>query len=151
MFGSSRSGGVRGGQDQFNWDDVKVDKHRENYLGKSWGKIWQLAKLLALTGDNANSCLLTCNHHAKSQLKLHSMVSVLHLLHFHTFCFTVPHYTVSGCSVLVLFSTLQSAGPSFHCSLCLSTHTHVATPLSEHTPLAACQHAKQELRSTAVT
>lgn len=35
MFGSSRSGGVRGGQDQFNWDDVKADKHRENYLGKS--------------------------------------------------------------------------------------------------------------------
>uniref|UniRef100_A0A3Q2YEE6 Chromosome 1 open reading frame 35 n=1 Tax=Hippocampus comes TaxID=109280 RepID=A0A3Q2YEE6_HIPCM len=35
MFGSSRAGGVRGGQDQFNWDDVKVDKHRENYLGNS--------------------------------------------------------------------------------------------------------------------
>ncbi|KAM9845061.1 multiple myeloma tumor-associated protein 2 [Aulostomus maculatus] len=35
MFGSSRSGGVRGGQDHFNWDDVKVDKHRENYLGNS--------------------------------------------------------------------------------------------------------------------
>ncbi|KAM9322616.1 multiple myeloma tumor-associated protein 2 [Pholidichthys leucotaenia] len=35
MFGSSRSGGVRGGLDQFNWDDVKVDKHRENYLGNS--------------------------------------------------------------------------------------------------------------------
>ncbi|XP_008432513.1 multiple myeloma tumor-associated protein 2 [Poecilia reticulata] len=35
MFGSSRSGGLRGGQDQFNWDDVKVDKHRENYLGNS--------------------------------------------------------------------------------------------------------------------
>ncbi|XP_041847326.1 multiple myeloma tumor-associated protein 2 [Melanotaenia boesemani] len=35
MFGSSRSGGVRGGQDQFNWNDVKVDKHRENYLGNS--------------------------------------------------------------------------------------------------------------------
>ncbi|XP_018613228.2 multiple myeloma tumor-associated protein 2 isoform X2 [Scleropages formosus] len=35
MFGSSRSGGVRGGQDQFNWDDVKTDKHRENYLGNS--------------------------------------------------------------------------------------------------------------------
>lgn len=34
MFGSSRSGGVRGGQDQFNWDDVKGDKHRENYLGE---------------------------------------------------------------------------------------------------------------------
>lgn len=38
MFGASRSGGVRGGQDQFNWDDVKGDKHRENYLGK-WRKM----------------------------------------------------------------------------------------------------------------
>ncbi|KAJ1269645.1 hypothetical protein BS78_07G227600 [Paspalum vaginatum] len=28
-------GGVRGGRDQFKWDDVKVDKHRENYLGHS--------------------------------------------------------------------------------------------------------------------
>ncbi|XP_068094628.1 multiple myeloma tumor-associated protein 2 [Hyperolius riggenbachi] len=34
MFGSSR-GGVRGGQDQFNWEDVKTDKARENYLGNS--------------------------------------------------------------------------------------------------------------------
>lgn len=43
MFGSSRSGGVRGGQDQFNWDDVKTDKHRENYLGKSFANISTLA------------------------------------------------------------------------------------------------------------
>nr|AFK37229.1 unknown [Lotus japonicus] len=28
-------GGVCGGRDQFTWDDVKVDKHRENYLGHS--------------------------------------------------------------------------------------------------------------------
>ncbi|KAI3472626.1 hypothetical protein Pfo_031278 [Paulownia fortunei] len=28
-------GGVRNGRDQFSWDDVKVDKHRENYLGHS--------------------------------------------------------------------------------------------------------------------
>ncbi|XP_062009537.1 uncharacterized protein LOC133726082 [Rosa rugosa] len=28
-------GGVRGGRDQFSWDDVKIDKHRENYLGHS--------------------------------------------------------------------------------------------------------------------
>ncbi|CAJ2648031.1 unnamed protein product [Trifolium pratense] len=28
-------GGVRGGRDQFTWDDVKADKHRENYLGHS--------------------------------------------------------------------------------------------------------------------
>jgi hypothetical protein len=26
-------GGTRGGQDQFDWEDVKADKHRENYLG----------------------------------------------------------------------------------------------------------------------
>ncbi|KAF3574842.1 hypothetical protein F2Q69_00061553 [Brassica cretica] len=28
-------GGVRGGRDQFSWDEVKADKHRENYLGHS--------------------------------------------------------------------------------------------------------------------
>lgn len=26
---------TRGGKDQFKWDDVKQDKHRENYLGHS--------------------------------------------------------------------------------------------------------------------
>lgn len=26
--------GNRGGRDQFDWEDVKVDKYRENYLGK---------------------------------------------------------------------------------------------------------------------
>nr|DAD48512.1 TPA_asm: hypothetical protein HUJ06_018449 [Nelumbo nucifera] len=34
MYHPSR-GGVRGGRDQFKWEDVKVDKHRENYLGHS--------------------------------------------------------------------------------------------------------------------
>ncbi|KAL5733707.1 hypothetical protein ACOSQ2_033399 [Xanthoceras sorbifolium] len=28
-------GGVRGGRDQFSWEDVKADKHRENFLGHS--------------------------------------------------------------------------------------------------------------------
>lgn len=28
-------GGTRGGKDQFQWDSVKDDKHRENYLGHS--------------------------------------------------------------------------------------------------------------------
>ncbi|RHZ68897.1 hypothetical protein Glove_292g61 [Diversispora epigaea] len=28
-------GGVRGGRDQFKWEDVKTDKYRENYLGHS--------------------------------------------------------------------------------------------------------------------
>jgi hypothetical protein len=30
-----RTGGTRGGQASFNWDDVKSDKDRENYLGHS--------------------------------------------------------------------------------------------------------------------
>ena len=30
-----RTGGTRGGADQFNWDDVKGDRERENYLGHS--------------------------------------------------------------------------------------------------------------------
>ena len=30
-----RTGGTRGGADQFTWDAVKDDKHRENYLGHS--------------------------------------------------------------------------------------------------------------------
>ncbi|GAN07148.1 leukocyte immunoglobulin-like receptor subfamily A member 5 isoform 1 [Mucor ambiguus] len=34
MFHPTR-GGTRGGKDQFKWDDVKDDKHRENYLGHS--------------------------------------------------------------------------------------------------------------------
>ena len=35
MSESQRAGGARGGRDQFKWDDVKEDKHRENYLGHS--------------------------------------------------------------------------------------------------------------------
>ena len=34
-------GGVRGGKDQFNWDDVKGDKERENYLGKYLSFLFQ--------------------------------------------------------------------------------------------------------------
>ena len=35
MFRGLNRGGVRGGKDQFNWEDVKNDKDRENYLGHS--------------------------------------------------------------------------------------------------------------------
>lgn len=34
MYHPSR-GGTRGGRDLFQWDDVKADKDRENYLGHS--------------------------------------------------------------------------------------------------------------------
>lgn len=41
-------GGSRGGGDQFDWEDVKVDKHRENYLGE-----WDVCVLaLACTRDD---------------------------------------------------------------------------------------------------
>ncbi|KAG2465341.1 MMTA2 protein, partial [Polypterus senegalus] len=49
MFGSCRAGGVRGGQDQFSWDEVKGDKHRENYLGNSLMAPVELAKGKDLT------------------------------------------------------------------------------------------------------
>jgi hypothetical protein len=32
---SRKQGGTRGGRDQFKWDDVKTDVHRQNYLGHS--------------------------------------------------------------------------------------------------------------------
>ena len=35
MGEAQRAGGARGGRDQFKWDDVREDKHRENYLGHS--------------------------------------------------------------------------------------------------------------------
>jgi len=34
-FGQPTRGGTRGGAAQFSWDQVKQDKHRENYLGHS--------------------------------------------------------------------------------------------------------------------
>ena len=39
MYHPSR-GGVRGGQDQFDWEDVKADKYRENYLGESRSSVF---------------------------------------------------------------------------------------------------------------
>ena len=32
---SQRSGGARGGKDQFSWDSVRQDKECDNYLGAS--------------------------------------------------------------------------------------------------------------------
>ena len=35
MYNGPARGGTRGGKDKFNWDDVKNDNFRENYLGHS--------------------------------------------------------------------------------------------------------------------
>lgn len=82
MFGSSRSGGSRGGQDQFNWNDVKVDKHRENYLGKCCLQFFFPPYQLY-----TDAC-----HMARTQVVVWWFNSTTPC--FHTFYCRVPHYTV---------------------------------------------------------
>ena len=86
MFGSSRSGGVRGGQDQFNWDDVKVDKHRENYLGESTGGQLALSpasslasRLMARKKNNRDSySICKSNHNNARHFVLPDSVPFVH-------------------------------------------------------------------------
>jgi len=65
-------GGVRGGQDQFNWDDVKSDKDRECYLGHSvmvpTGK-WQEGKDLIWYTRNKNNDAEAAERRRKDELK----------------------------------------------------------------------------------
>lgn len=132
MFGSSRSGGVRGGQDQFNWDDVKVDKHRENYLGKFSQASRQIA----------NGCVRTCDQQSKTPKITTTQrgVSTPHV------SFSLPFVveslitnTQGWCSgsVLVQFLSLHTAAALFYCSLSPCRPTYL---LREPTPLSTCQH-----------
>ncbi|CAA2970636.1 Hypothetical predicted protein [Olea europaea subsp. europaea] len=58
MYHPSR-GGVRGGRDQFSWEDVKAEKHRENYLGHSLkapvGR-WQKGRMNNVVVETKDSC-----------------------------------------------------------------------------------------------
>ena len=50
-------GGVRGGKDQFEWESVKTDKHRENYLG-----IFVISFLNILVLENDRFGVVPCEH-----------------------------------------------------------------------------------------
>jgi outer membrane biosynthesis protein TonB len=50
--------GARGGRDQFNWDDVKKDKHRENYIGHT---------VNAIVGKDAGNAFWYMNEKASKQ------------------------------------------------------------------------------------
>ncbi|KAF9344047.1 hypothetical protein BGX26_004880 [Mortierella sp. AD094] len=73
MFHPTR-GGTRGGQDQFKWEDVKEDKHRENYLGNSLHAAvgrWQKGRDVtwyAKTGDKDKD-LATIQSNKKAEIQ----------------------------------------------------------------------------------
>lgn len=51
LYNGPPRGGSRGGQDQFNWSNVKADKDREYYLGHSEKALtgrWQKGALSSL-------------------------------------------------------------------------------------------------------
>lgn len=145
MFGSSRSGGVRGGQDQFNWDDVKVDKHRENYLGKSKKRQLKMTHVIFAKQRHTNSCLLT-------RIARRYIVKTTHRGCFsppHTFVFTfsirVPHYALyrlhrCRLSVFVPFPLHKQQVLLFYCPLSIR-HKQLHRSM---TPLSNCQHARSK-------
>jgi hypothetical protein len=58
MAWRNQRGGTRGGADQFNWDDVKTDKHRENYIGHT---------VNAIVGKDAGNAFWYMNEKASKQ------------------------------------------------------------------------------------
>ncbi|KAG0499933.1 hypothetical protein HPP92_000005 [Vanilla planifolia] len=85
MYHPSR-GGVRGGRDQFKWDDVKVDKHRENYVGHSimapFGRWPKGHYIVICSGEPANggSNLKCCFYSDHNEKDLHWYVRDKNLL-----------------------------------------------------------------------
>ncbi|KAF9922325.1 hypothetical protein FBU30_007590 [Linnemannia zychae] len=75
MFHPTR-GGTRGGHDQFKWEDVKEDKHRENYLGNSLlapvGR-WQKGRDLTWYAKAGTSGIDKDNERAKKQAEIQSI------------------------------------------------------------------------------
>lgn len=124
MFGSSRSGGVRGGQDQFNWADVKVDKHRENYLGK----YKQLIARGNAKGCQANSCLVP---HRKAFKKITPG------LYFTTFFSIIPFVVAS---LITQCLGLNDAIPVVLTAECTFHRCLWTDSLRYLSPAQCCQH-----------
>uniref|UniRef100_A0A8C4TLW2 Multiple myeloma tumor-associated protein 2-like N-terminal domain-containing protein n=1 Tax=Erpetoichthys calabaricus TaxID=27687 RepID=A0A8C4TLW2_ERPCA len=123
MFGSCRAGGVRGGQDQFSWDEVKGDKHRENYLGNSlmapvgrWQKGKDLtwyAKEKATEGTMSKQAELRSVQQAEQDAMMATELAILWLTIHHCSPVSSKSCQINICNTVNL--TYRNGGPRATC------------------------------------